>query len=263
MPELAVTLELFTRALDGDDEAAAAFGHLVAERPPLTAAQRLAVYGDSSRAARIRALEQVYPVCGAVLGERCLRALARDHVLACPSRHPDLERFGADFDETLATFLEQRAGPAFSGMAYLPDLARLEWLWHLIHDGADDPGFDGPGFLRAAADAPERIVLRPSHSLRLFASPWPVHGLWRRRGLPSEGEQDTVGPDRVVLWRRGLERHAEAVDDATFELLQQLVAGATLEELAATAPQELLAHAVATGWVAGYEMRDPHDRRSF
>lgn len=260
MAELAATLELFTRALDGDATAAAAFGHLVAERPPLTAAQRLAVYRDSSRAARIRVLEQVYVVCGAVLGERCLRALARDHVLARPSRHSDLERFGEDFDATVTTFLEERAGPDFAGMAYLPDLARLEWMWHCISGGADDPGFDGAGFLRAAAHAPERIVLRPSHSLRLFASPWPVHGLWRRRGVPSAGGQDNVGPERVVLWRRGFEGHTEAVDDATFDMLQQMVAGATLEELAATAPQELLAHAVAMGWVAGYEMRDPHGR---
>jgi len=262
MPELAATLDLFTRALDGDDEAAAAFEGLVAERPPLTAAQRLAVYGDSSRAARIRALEQVFPVCRAVLGERCLRALAREHVLAHPCRHPDVARFGEGFDETLAAFLADRAGSTFAGMTYLPDLARLEWLWHDIRDVADDPGFDAPAFLRAAADAPQRICLRPSHSLRLFASPWPVHELWQRHGVPSDDGRDSVGPDRVVLWRRGFERHAEAVDDATFAMLQQMVAGVTLEELAATAAQELLARSVASGWVAGYDLREGHGRRA-
>lgn len=258
MPELAVTLNLFARALNGDRRAAVAFEKLVAERPPLTQAQRLAIYADSSRAARIRALEQVYPVCGAVLGQRCLRALSRDHVRAHPSQHPDLERFGENFNDTIAAFLKERADAAFAGMDYLPDLARLEWMWHNIRDVADDPGFDGPRFLRDAADAADRLVLTPSHSLRLFASPWPVYDLWQRTGVPSDSVESTVEPDQVVLWRRGFKRHAELADDETFVLLRQIMAGATLDALAASASQGLLARCVENGWVTGYAMQDAH-----
>lgn len=259
MSDLAATLELFTRALDGDGGAAAAFGERLVPRSPLTAARRLAIYGDSSRGARIRALEEVYPVCGAVLGERCLRALARDHVAAHPSRHPDLERFGAAFDQTLAVFLAERAGAAFGGMDYLPALARLEWLWHVIRDEADDPGFDGPAFLRDAGHAPDRVVLRPSRSLRLFVSRWPVYGLWRRRGQPSAAAEE--GAEGVVLWRRGLERRSTAVDAETFHILGRMVAGADLEELAAAAPQAVLSRCVAMGWVAGHAVREGDGRR--
>ena len=60
--------------------------------------------------------------------------------------------------------------PGFEGLDYLPDLARLEWLWHGLYYAEDDPAFDArlfaQDFARNAAEDAESIVERATEVLQ-------------------------------------------------------------------------------------------------
>ena len=222
----------------------------------LTAEARVAIYRNNTEAARINALKQIYPVCLAILGERCFQGLARDHLYAYPSYNPDLNHYGQDFPQTLSQFLsglDRSRRNDFDGMAYLPDLARFESLWHGLHYRADDPTFDAQAFASDAAANPDNIRLIPSHALCLFESSWPIHALWRAHRESGEASIAAGDGDRLALWRAGFEPHAEQVDNAMFELLSALLTGATLAALSNADQGTRLGECITRGWIVGHQ----------
>lgn len=252
--DLAEIQSLFAASLDAPHPppAEARFTALLERGGGRSAARRVGVYRDGSGAARMNALEAIYPVCRAVVGERCFRALARDHVYAVPSRRSDLNHYGEQFPERLAHAL---ALPDFVGLEYLPDLARLEWHWHGLYYAPDDPVFDAQAFARDAARDADTIRFRVSASLRLLASPWPVADLWKKHRA-----QDVSGPleigegDRLALWRQGLDCRLEPVDADLFALLQAMAQGRCLGAMGASGLcVERLGEALAQGWIVAHE----------
>src|SRR5206468_6225143 len=121
-------------------------------------------------------------------------------------------------------------------LAFLPDVARLEWAMNAaLH--ADDAEPLDPGRLAAvaAADLP-RVVVALDPSVSLLASAWPVDRIWR-------AHQDDREPD-VDVSAGGVQLEIRRVDDgvtmrsldaATYALRRALALGRTLEDAAAEA----------------------------
>ena len=84
-------------------------------------AVRFAVHRNNVMVAMIEALADAYPVLQALVGEAFFAALARAFVRAHPPCSPVMALYGEGFAEFVAEF-----GPA-AVLAYLPDVARLEW----------------------------------------------------------------------------------------------------------------------------------------
>jgi uncharacterized protein (UPF0276 family) len=135
---------------------------------------RLGIYRGNLSSAWRRALASSYPLLRRLLGEAAFDGLARDYGRAHPARDPDLNRYGAGLADFLAA-----DGP---GPAWLPGLARLEWLVHeawYAPDGLD--AADGKPLAVLAGLSPQqfeasRAILHPS--LRLLASNWAVAAYW-------------------------------------------------------------------------------------
>ena len=211
--------------------------------------QRLSIYRRNISGALLAALESVYPVCRQVLGEGNFAALAREFAWRHPSRGPDLNCYGEALPEFLGMSLHSR--PALAELVYLPDLARLEWLWHRVHFSADDATFDFAGFAAASGHHPERIRFRLSHSLGLLSSPYPVLEIWRRHrgGSDTRSVAALSAPQHLCIWRQGLEPRAAAIDADCLRLLRQCEAGLGLAELANT---ERLPELIAQGWICRF-----------
>lgn len=209
------------------------------------------IYRNNTKAVRIRALESTFPVCLAILGQDCFRALCRDYLDAFPSRHPDLNFYGGAFADSVAGFLAHHAGAAFTGFDYLPDLLRFEYLHHELHFAADDPPFDTNAFARLLRERADQTVLIPSAALRVFRSPWPVLGLWRAHkdggSLP-----DTAGTeDRLVLWRSAHAISVERLSEDAFDLMKQLAEGVCLGDLCGHTAAWALQDFLRRGWISG------------
>ncbi len=211
--------------------------------------QRLSIYRRNISGALLAALESVYPVCRQILGEGNFAALTRDFAWRHPSRGPDLNRYGEALPEFLGSALSRH--PASAELVYLPDLARLEWLWHRVHYSADDPAFDFAAFAAASGQHPERIRFRLSHSLGLQSSPYPVLEIWRRHREGSDTRTVAAlnASQHLCIWRQGLEPRVAAIDADCLRLLQQCGAGLGLAELTNT---ERLPELIAQGWICGF-----------
>lgn len=138
-------------------------------------AHGLALYRGNLGATWHKTLAAAYPVLRQLVGDAFFGALCRAYGIAHPSDDADLNRFGATF----AQFLEHFAPVVtLAELAYLPDMARLEWALQCAHFGADARGLDASalGALTPAQLDAARVTLHPACSL--FSSNWAVVALW-------------------------------------------------------------------------------------
>ena len=163
MPTLRELQAGFRDALLGGDEHAAA---AAVRGDGLGAAPRLAVYRHHVFTSLTAALESIYPVVVRLVDARFFGYAADQHIREHPPASPCLSEYGAELGDFLARFEPSRH------LAYLPDVARLEWAMNAaLH--APDVEPIAPKALRA----PVTLALHPS--VTLLRSPWPLDAIWR------------------------------------------------------------------------------------
>lgn len=183
------------------------------------------VYRSSILGNYRKALAAVYPVVERLVGERFFAQAAGAFACRTPSRHGDLNCFGAEFAEFLTTF------PGADRLAYLPDVARLEWAVEGVFNAAD-PAPPPPGMVEAvlmAADGESRFTLAPH--CRLLRSPWPVDRLWalNQPDVPwDDAFRIDSGAVALLVRRQEFAVEIERLSGAECDLLEALAAGASL-----------------------------------
>lgn len=149
-------------------------------------AGRLQVYRNNTTVLLIDALADTFPVVRRLVGEEFFAQAARLYVRAFPPESPCLSEYGDIFPDFLATH-----APA-AGLAYLADVARLEWAINESYYAIDAPVL-APADVRAAlADGIDRLGLKAHPSLRVVVSPFPVDRIWAVN-------QDGVDPDDAAV----------------------------------------------------------------
>ena len=172
----------------------------------LGAAARLAVYRHHVLASLTAVLESTYPVVVRVVDARFFRYAADRYIHAHPPLRPCLFEYGATFGDFLASF------PPTRHLAYLPDVARLEWAMNAALN-APDVETATPQTLSPASP----VALHPSVSL--LRSSWPIDSIWRANQPLREGEVVDLqtGGERLQIWRAGDEvlfRRLSIAEDA-------------------------------------------------
>ena len=134
--------------------------------------ERIALYRGNVRAAWEKALANAYPVVKALVGDEFFSGVARVYADVHPSTSGDLNRFGANLAEFLATFEHVRELP------YLADVADLEWSVHRAHYAADAVALTR----ERVSDLPPDALLAARYDLHpactACESPFPIAGIW-------------------------------------------------------------------------------------
>lgn len=195
--------------------------------------ERLAVYRNNTYHNLREALRAVYPVVDRLVGSAFFDHAADDYVTAHPSRSGDLHRFGAEFGEFLAAL------PAASGLAYLPDTARLEWLVHEVFHAAEHAPLEPCRLACVPAERCGLLVFRLHPACRLLSSAYPVHRIWQVNQAEWEGDQaiDLDAGATALLVHRG-PAFGTALQQLTvgeFVLLDAISRGSTLAHACAVA----------------------------
>jgi hypothetical protein len=184
----------------------------------------LEAYRRSVLANLTAAVRTTYPVVGAIVGEAFLDAAARRYVLGHPSASGDLNAYGSDFGDFLASF-----APAAS-LPYLPDVARLEWLVHSVYGREDAPL---PDLSLLAATPPDRwgdlhFQLDPAHAA--MVSRWPLVRIWEvnQPGYAGDFQVDFDEAQIVLTHRREAETVVEKLARGEYRLLHALANGERL-----------------------------------
>lgn len=223
-------------------------------------APRLDVYRRNAFANHHNALAATYPVVRRLVGEAFFREAARQFAQATPSASGDLGMYGAAFGDFLARYEHARS------LAYLPDVARLEWACHECDRAADAERFDFAGLAAVAAQRHGDLRFRLHPATRLVRSSHPIASIWlanqpRADGIPTRSE----GPEHVLV-RRGLSAATvEAIDEDMWNLLASIDRGESLaqacdrigEQAAERLLAAMLSQRVADGTIRGFELRPP------
>ena len=234
--------------------------------PPADRQAGLWAYRANAQAIASRALAAAYPVLARLIGDEAMAALARDLWREHPPVRGDLAWFGGELAAWLAAL------PAFASLAYLPDVARLEWAIHRAHAAADPP--DAPPDLAALAQVdPDALRIRFVAGSAAIDSRWPVAMLWRAHQVSADAVPDLVAVrlameagqgESAWVWRRGHRVDVAALPAAEHRFNAELLAGrslgAALHSVSSDHPgfsfEQWLLRALREGWLAGLEPAD-------
>jgi hypothetical protein len=152
----------------------------------LTVEARLAIYRHHVLASLTAVLESTYPVVCRLVDRRFFAYAADAFIRQRPPEGPCLFEYGAALPEFLAEF------PACRHLAYLVDVARLEWAMH----GAAHAG-DAVPLAPAALEGIDRtrageLRFDFDPSVTLLSSRWPIDRIWRAN---QDGAEDVVDLD--------------------------------------------------------------------
>ena len=134
---------------------------------------RLQVYRNNTFSSLTAALKDSFPVVCQLVDERFFGYAAQEYIRAHPPRAPRLAEYGGDFAEFLGGFEPVRH------LAYLPDVARLEWAVNAAYHAADAPKHDPARIAAVPQDRYPRLAFAAHPSVRLFASEFPVDRIWQ------------------------------------------------------------------------------------
>ena len=222
---------------------------LLAPGEPMDAG--LAVYHRSVRANRDAALAAAYPVVRRLVGAAFFGEAAARFAESFPSRSGDLHRYGAEFAQFLGRYEHARE------LAYLPDVACLEWAVHESRHAAEGGSFDYAALGRVPAErlGEVRIGLRPC--VRLVSSPHPIVAIWEANQEGRDGTPERTHGERAVVRRdRALQVVPVAVGPGEWTLLEACARAASLAEAAAECERRGLALEPAMKRLAAIDVLD-------
>lgn len=225
MPRLSDVQADFAAALR-DPRATAMMTHLAPlDGDALAETARFNVYRNNVASSLTDALAALYPVCRRLVGEDFFRAAARAYLAGAMPERATLIGFAQDFAGFLVGFEPAR------GLAYLPDVARLEHAWHRVYHGADSvpvtaadlAGRDGDDLARTV------LALPPAHALLM--SPHPVSRIWEANQPGRDGHvrlDAQAGGERLYVVRPRAQVEVRRLAPGAFAFLCAVAAGETL-----------------------------------
>ena len=231
MPSLPELQAAFARAMTERHESAVLAEWIVAGRG-LDADTRIGIYRNNVFCNYRATLREVYPVVLALVGESFFNGAADTYASNYPSRSGDLNDFGGEFGAFLAGW------PPAVQLAYLPDVARLEWAMECVFHAADAAPLD----LQALAAVPEeelpalRFELHPAS--RIVHSPYPILRIWQVNQPGFSGDRTVHlhgGGDALLVIRRSEIVELERLSSGDVVLLRALAADLTLAQAHARA----------------------------
>jgi hypothetical protein len=237
----------------------------------LSAEDRLNIYRNSILGGISSGLMGIYPVCTRLVGETFFTHMVAGYLRQYPSGSADMGDYGEYLADYLDVFLvkinQQQA------LKYLPDVARLEWLWHQAFNSAEltlnaKSVLPLSELANVNSEDQGRMVFKLQPSLGLLSSNYPVDRIWQVNQLESE-QKEVDGSDEIelseeyrefVIWRSS--DFAMRIESITIAgglaFLGDVQQGSAFADIAAKeyeSPVEvLLPHFLQSGLVVGFTL---------
>lgn len=214
---------------------------------------RVNIYRNNTLGALKDALRSVYPVCVALVGEDYFNQLANVHVSEYPSTDRNLDFYGEQFPVTLQNLIDTRE--ELQSLAYLADVAKLEWCLHEIYYAADRAPFDYESFAKLTAEQQTRVRFKLAADVRLLHSAFPVYDIWLSHQDDSHDINNEQVHRYILFYRETWKPEMMQLDQNSYELLMAMQRNTPLLELTdllEKSPIDIAA-LIQKGLVAGFE----------
>jgi hypothetical protein len=229
-------------------------------------ADRLDIYRNTFITGATRALRLSFPAVHRLVGDEFFVAAAVAFVAREPPRAACLDDYGADFPHFLHAF------PPAAALAYLTDVARLEWAVNCALHAPDGAPLD---LERLQALRPEdqiRVCFAPHPSVALLRLGYPADAIWRGVLGGDNAALAAVdlasGPVHLLVERRAAGVEVSRLAAAAWRFTAALCAGRPLADVFAEFPEAAgaamerpdagLATHLAAGRFADFHLADVH-----
>ena len=205
-------------------------GDLQLRLPPgIDAEERLAIYRDGYPSRILGALEETFPAIANILGDGSFANFTRRYIANQNLASYNLNNTG----EQLPDYCH--ADSLTQDLAFLPDLARLEWAVRQAFHSHERKPISQATFSAWDMDDWERALITFQPSLDVVASAWPIHTLWCSRDRERcEIDIDLNNkPQTVLIFRKGYDVECKLISPLQARFLTHLRNGETLGRTAA------------------------------
>jgi hypothetical protein len=213
-------------------------------------AERLNIYRNTFVAGVTKALRLSYPAVHRLVGDDFFAGAAALFIAQQPPRAAYLDEYGADFPQFLSAF-----EPAAS-LAYLADVARLEWAVNRAIHALDVEPLDLARLAALAAEDQARVSFVPHPAIGLLRTDYPVDVIWR--GVLGGDDAAlaavdlTSGPVFLLVERRATGVEVWRLDAGAWRFAAALCEGRALSDVfaACSASERGAAEARHEVWLA-------------
>jgi hypothetical protein len=243
------------RSVVGRDDAEAA-AYIVADG--IDPAARLGIYRNTFASVLTNALKLSYPAVHRLVAAECFDGAARFFMEEQPPHYANLDDYGAGFPEFLARF------DPVAALAYLPDVARLEWAVARALHAPDAEPLDIGRLAALTEDEQAHVRFAPHPAVALMRADHPADSIWRAVLAQDDAALAAIDPASGPVWllvqrtESGVE--ATRLSEAAWRFTEALFAGRPLHSALEDAPgaeaHVLLAEHLAAGRFAGFAVSD-------
>lgn len=192
----------------------------------LTPDQRVAVYRNTFDGNLSNAMRLSYPAIHRLVGGEFFAGATRIFAHQHPPRSACLDEYGAGFPGFLAHF------PPAATLAYLPDVAQLEWAVSQALHAPDVAPLEAQRLAQLDPADHERICFVAAPSLALVRSTYPVDMIWRAVLAQDDRALGAVdlaaGPVWLLIERLATGVEIARIDERTWHFSAALFAGRSL-----------------------------------
>ena len=243
------------RSIVGHDDAEAA-AYILADG--IDPAARLGIYRNTFASVLNNALKLSYPAVHRLVAAECFEGVARLFMEDQPPRSANLDHYGAAFAEFLSRF------EPVSALAYLPDVARLEWAVSRALHAPDAPPLDLGRLAALTEDEQAHVFFTPHPSAALVRADHPADSLWRAVLAQDDAALAAIDPASGPVWllvqRTECGVEVTRLSEAAWLFTEALFAGrplhSALEEAPGAEASALLAEHLAAGRFAAFSVSD-------
>jgi hypothetical protein len=206
---------------------------------------RFDIYRNTVVVALTKALQPNFPAVRNLVGAEFFDGAAQLFSAEHPPRTAYLDRYGDEFPEFLHNF------PPAKPLAYLADVARLEWAVTCALHAPDTQSLDLQKLALLAPKDHCHVSFVAHPSVRLLRADHPVDRIWRAVLAGDDAALSTLdvdeGPVFLLIERRETGVEVERWDEPAWCFMSQLCAGCTIESAqwmanGIDAPTELAKH---------------------
>ncbi len=224
-------------------------GHDAGDAAALLAADypvdRFDIYRNTVVIGLTKALQLNFPAVRGLVGDEFFDGAAQLFIAEHPPGAAYLDRYGNELPEFLRNF------PPAKSLAYLADVARLEWAVSCAIHAPDVQPLDLRKLALIGPDDHSRVSFVAHPSVCAVRAAYPVDRIWRAVLAGDEAALATLDVDErpifLLIERRETGVEVECLDEPAWRFVAQLCAGCTIESAQQTvdgidAPSELAKH---------------------
>ena len=198
------------------------------------ASKRFGVYRNNVIVSLTESMMAGFPTILALLGEDYFRALARVFISANPPSSPMLVTYGQDFGDFLDRF------EPLAELAYLGDVARLEFAWQTAYHAADHASLDPAQLQTVSPEQLGALTFTMHPSLHLLRCSHAAYSIWaaHQQEDPAAAMANFVDqPQDILITRPQWDVTVVLMPSGGFEFATALSKGRSLGEAAEEASQ--------------------------